>query len=205
MARNPRLTDVYVDGLNELLRDLRALPKDAAKELRDASVRIADQHMVPSWRDAAMRAGPWGQKLAESVKAKRDRVPSVRIGGNRKAAQLSGINVSRMTLINYIIMGALAGFSGIVMAARLGSASTTAGVGNEMKVITAVIIGGASMSGGEGTIIGGFLGCVLMALISNAMTLLNVSVYWQTFITGFTLLIAVLVDCLSKMQRDKKG
>lgn len=127
------------------------------------------------------------------------------IGGNRKAAQLSGINVSRMTLINYIIMGALAGFSGIVMAARLGSASTTAGVGNEMKVITAVIIGGASMSGGEGTIIGGFLGCVLMALISNAMTLLNVSVYWQTFITGFTLLIAVLVDCLSKMQRDKKG
>lgn len=85
MARSSTLTDVYVDGLNELLRDLRALPKDAAKELRDASVRIADQHMVPSWRDAAMRAGPWGPKLAESVKAKRDRVPSVRIGGNRKA------------------------------------------------------------------------------------------------------------------------
>ncbi len=127
------------------------------------------------------------------------------IGGNRKAAQLSGIHVSRMTLINYTIMGVLAGFAGIVMCARLGAASTTAGQGNEMKVITAVIIGGASMSGGEGTIVGGFLGCVLMALISNAMTLLNVSVYWQTFITGFTLLVAVLIDCLSKMKREKNG
>ena len=84
MARSSTLTDVYVDGLNDLLRDLRALPKDAAKELRSASVRIADQHMVPSWRDAAMRAGVWGPKLAESIRAKRDKVPSVRIGYQKK-------------------------------------------------------------------------------------------------------------------------
>ncbi|MBQ3274485.1 MAG: ABC transporter permease [Christensenellaceae bacterium] len=89
------------------------------------------------------------------------------IGGNRKAAQLSGIHVSRMTLINYVIMGTLAGFAGVVMAARLGAASTTAGVGNEMKVISAVLSGGASMSGGEGTIVGGFLGCSCRELESD--------------------------------------
>lgn len=83
-SRTSRIDDVYIDGLGELLRDLRALPKDAAKELRDASVTIADRYMVPSWRQAAMKAGPWGPKLAESVKAKRDRVPSVSIGGRRK-------------------------------------------------------------------------------------------------------------------------
>ncbi len=116
------------------------------------------------------------------------------IGGNEKAAKLSGIHVERMKIRNYIIMGILAAFSGIVLTARLGSASTTAGVGMEFKVITAVIIGGASLKGGEGTVIGAFLGCVLMAIIANAMTLLNVSVYWQTFVTGLTLLIAVLID-----------
>ncbi len=123
------------------------------------------------------------------------------IGGNIKAARLSGINVAKMQIFNYILMGILAAFAGIVMTARLGSASTTAGTGMEFKVITAVIIGGASLQGGEGTVVGAFLGCVLMALIANAMTLLNVSVYWQTFVTGFTLLLAVLIDRLGNAKR----
>lgn len=125
------------------------------------------------------------------------------IGGNYKAAKLSGINAERMQINNYVIMGVLAAFAGIVLTARLGSASTTAGVGMELKVITAVIIGGASMSGGEGTVIGAFLGCILMALIANAMTLLNVSVYWQTFVTGFTLMAAVLIDRYGKLKQEK--
>ncbi len=127
------------------------------------------------------------------------------IGGNEKAARLSGIHVDRMKLKNYMLMGLLAAFAGIIMTARLGSASTTAGVGTEFKVITAVIIGGASLQGGEGTVIGAFLGCVLMAIIANAMTLLNVSVYWQTFVTGFTLLVAVLVDRFGKMSTQKNA
>lgn len=127
------------------------------------------------------------------------------IGGNIKAAKLSGIHVDRITIVNYVIMGLLAGIAGVVLTARLGAASTTAGSGMEMKVITAVIIGGASMSGGEGTVVGAFLGCILMALISNAMTLLNVSVYWQTFITGFTLIVAVLIDRAGKLKQEKNG
>lgn len=125
------------------------------------------------------------------------------IGGNFKAAKLSGIHAEKMQIVNYVIMGLLAAFAGLILTARLGSASTTAGIGLELKVITAVIIGGASMSGGEGTVVGAFLGCILMALISNAMTLLDVSVYWQTFVTGFTLMAAVLIDRAGKIKQEK--
>ena len=125
------------------------------------------------------------------------------IGGNEKAAKLSGIPVNKMKILNYGITGLLAGFAGIVMTARLGTASVTAGTGLELRVITAVIIGGASLQGGEGTVIGAFLGSLLMALITNALTLLGVDVYWQTFVIGATLLIAVLIDRLGKIRKEK--
>ena len=77
------VVEARVVGLNAILRDLRALPKEAQAELRSASVKIAERHMVPAWRAAALEAGPWGPKIAASVRAKRDRVPSVVIGGKR--------------------------------------------------------------------------------------------------------------------------
>lgn len=125
------------------------------------------------------------------------------IGGNMKAASLSGINVKKMQIVNYTIMGFLAGLAGIIQTARVGTASTTAGDGGEMKVITAVIIGGASMSGGEGSILGAVIGVLLMAIINNAMVLLNVNVYWQTVVTGITLFLAVLIDIIGRRQKEK--
>ena len=83
MARSSRSFDVEVEGLNELLRDLRALPKEASAELRLASQRIADRHMVPAWKAAADNAGPWGAKISTTIKAKRDRLPSITIGAQR--------------------------------------------------------------------------------------------------------------------------
>jgi hypothetical protein len=80
----PRLDEAYVPGLNGLLRELRNLPKEAQAELRDASQEIADKHMVPAWKEAALRAGPWGRAIAASVRSRRDRVPAVVIGGGRK-------------------------------------------------------------------------------------------------------------------------
>ena len=126
------------------------------------------------------------------------------IGGNEHAARLSGINVDRMKILNFVITGMLAAAAGIVMTARLGAASVTAGTGLELRVITAVIIGGASLQGGEGTVLGAFLGTFLMALITNALTLLGVDVYWQTFVIGATLLTAVLIDRLGKMREEGK-
>jgi ribose transport system permease protein len=120
------------------------------------------------------------------------------IGGNERAARLSGINVDGMKVLAYTLTGLFAGLAGIVMTSRLGAASMTAGTGLELRVITAVIIGGASLQGGEGTVFGAFLGSLLMALITNALTLLGVDVYWQTFVIGGTLLTAVLIDQIGK-------
>ncbi len=125
------------------------------------------------------------------------------IGGNEKAAKLSGIDVVKMKIFNYVLTGAFAAMAGIVMTSRLGAASVTAGTGLELRVITAVIIGGASLNGGEGTVTGAFLGSLLMALIINALTLLGVDVYWQTFVIGATLLLAVLIDQYGKIRKEK--
>lgn len=84
MARGQRISDVYIDGLNELLRDLRLLPKNAQKELRQASAVIADRYMVPAWKDAAMKAGPWGPDLVDSIRSKKDRVPAIKVGLDKK-------------------------------------------------------------------------------------------------------------------------
>ncbi len=87
--------EVYVEGLNDVLRALRALPKEASAELRNASARIASEHMVPAWQNAALyNAGPWGQVIADSVRVRRDRLPAVQIGGNRKV--LSGGGTATM-------------------------------------------------------------------------------------------------------------
>jgi hypothetical protein len=77
--------DAYIEGLNDVLRAMRALPKEASNELRQASNVIASRHMVPAWQNAALyNAGPWGEAIADSVRVRRDRVPAVQIGGNRK-------------------------------------------------------------------------------------------------------------------------
>jgi len=116
------------------------------------------------------------------------------IGGNQRAAQLSGIRVDRLILIGFIIMGSLAGLAGVLGAARLNSAVVNAGVGIELKVITATVLGGASLKGGEGTILGGILGVLFIALIENAMIINAVGVFWQGLVVGLVLLFAVSLD-----------
>jgi ribose transport system permease protein len=127
------------------------------------------------------------------------------IGGNEQAARLSGINVDRMKILNYCITAVLAAAAGIVFTARMSSASCQAGTGWELRVITAVILGGASLKGGAGTVLGAFLGVFLMAIITNSLTLLGVDVYWQQFVIGMTLLTAVLIDTLGKMKKEGKA
>jgi ribose transport system permease protein len=116
------------------------------------------------------------------------------VGGNSRAAQLSGIRVDRLILIGFIIMGTLAGLAGVLGAARLNSAVVNAGVGIELKVITATVLGGASLKGGEGTILGGILGVLFIALIENAMIINAVGVFWQGLVVGLVLLFAVSLD-----------
>ncbi len=115
-------------------------------------------------------------------------------GGNKRAAKLAGINTDRMKIVSFVAMGALAAFAGIISIAYLKSVPTTAGAGREMDVIAAVILGGTSMSGGRGSILGTFLGAAIMAVVRNGMVLLSVPAFWQSGFIGIIIIAAVLMD-----------
>lgn len=116
------------------------------------------------------------------------------IGGNERAARLSGIRVEKMKLWAFVLSAFLAGIAGILLSSRLGAALATSGRGLELRVITAVILGGASLSGGYGKIWGAFLGALFMALINNLLIISRVSGYWQEIILGLILIVAVGID-----------
>lgn len=120
------------------------------------------------------------------------------IGGNEKAARLSGIPVDMMKIIGFVASAVLAGVAGILLTARMGGSMVTFGQGMELRVITAVIMGGASLNGGAGNIPGALLGTVFMALVNNVMIIAGVSTYWQQIIIGIILLFAVSFDVLLK-------
>jgi ribose transport system permease protein len=124
------------------------------------------------------------------------------VGGNEKSAAMTGINVKRVKIINFVIVGTLAALAGITFASRFGNASVTIGTGMEMQVITACVIGGASLNGGEGTIAGAFLGAMLMSMLVSALNLLGVDVYWQNVLTGVILVFAVVTDTIIKNRRE---
>jgi len=127
------------------------------------------------------------------------------IGGNESAAILSGINVKRIKVFNFALVGFLAALAGIITTARLGSASTSAGNGLELKVISAAIIGGASLKGGAGTILGALLGAVLMSIIVSSITLLDIGTNWVDFVIGAALLLAVMADMTGRKTKAAPG
>lgn len=126
------------------------------------------------------------------------------IGGNEKAARLSGINVDFVKIANYCLVALLAGVAGLLTTARFGTSSVTIGTGVELRVITATIIGGASLNGGEGSVFGAFLGALFMGVVANALNLLGVGAYWQNFITGLILIIAVLLDVINERRKNRQ-
>lgn len=116
------------------------------------------------------------------------------IGGNAKAAELSGIKVKKMIQFAFILSALLAGIAGILLASRLGAAMSTLGRGMELRVITAVILGGASLTGGVGKIPGALLGALFMGIIANIMVIARVSGLWQEIVLGVILIAAVWLD-----------
>ncbi len=115
-------------------------------------------------------------------------------GSNEKAAIYSGIRTKRVVFFTTTLCSALCGVAGVIYMARFGSAQPTFGVGMELNVIAAAVIGGASLSGGSGTILGAILGTILLSVVSSSLALLDVSVYWQDIIRGSILLTAVTID-----------
>lgn len=123
------------------------------------------------------------------------------VGGNLEAARLSGLNTDRIIASVYVIMGFFAGLSGFVLAARLNSAEQVAGLGYELTVIAGVVIGGTSLFGGEGGIFGTIMGVLLIGVLNNGLTLMNVSSYYQQIIIGIIIVFAVFFDQIVKRRQ----
>jgi len=126
------------------------------------------------------------------------------IGGNKESARLAGINVDRFTIITYGITGLLCALSGILMLSRLGSAPSTMGQGVEFNIISALLIGGVSFNGGEGSIFGAFLGILLMGIISNALALFGINANMQLVIVGTILVFSVWMDEVNRRRKERK-
>ena len=126
------------------------------------------------------------------------------VGSNREAARLSGIKTRWTECKAYIISGSMVAIAGIVYATRLGAAQATAGQSYEMEAIAAAVLGGNSIMGGEGTIIGTVMGAIVVAIVRNAMVLLEISTYYQQIVTGAVILIAVIIDMQRKERASKR-
>ena len=116
------------------------------------------------------------------------------VGGNERATSYSGINVKRVKLWVYALGGALAAVGGLILTARLDAADPKAGLGYELDSIAAVVIGGTSLSGGRGSILGTVLGCLIIGVLNDGLFLLDVSPFWQQVVKGFVILAAVAAD-----------
>jgi len=124
------------------------------------------------------------------------------MGGNEKAAKLSGVNTPRLLFYTFVNMGVLAALAGIIVAARLNSSTPNAGDGMELDVIAACFIGGASATGGIGTVIGAVVGAFLIGVLNNGMSILGVGIDWQKVVKGLVLLAAVFFDVYNKNKSE---
>jgi len=123
------------------------------------------------------------------------------VGGNETAAALSGINTGGVKVLVYALCGLLSGLGGVLMTARLGVAAPTAGQAYELDVIAATVVGGTSLMGGEGTILGALIGAGIMQVLRNGLVLTGVSAYWLQAVQGLVIVVAIMLDQLRKRGR----
>ena len=120
------------------------------------------------------------------------------IGGNEEAARLAGIAVARTKTLVYVISGGCAAVAGMLLMARFSSGSPQTGIGTELQSIAAVVVGGTSLMGGRGAIVGTFLGALLIGVLNNVMDLIDIESYTQEIVLGAVILLAVILDELRK-------
>ena len=123
------------------------------------------------------------------------------LGSNEEAVRLSGVNVDFWKIIVYTVSGAICGIAGLLIASRLNSAQPALGQGYELDAIAAVVIGGTSLSGGTGTILGTIIGAFIMSVLTNGLRILSVAQEWQTVVTGIIIILAVYIDILRRKRR----
>jgi ribose transport system permease protein len=125
------------------------------------------------------------------------------IGSNEEATRLSGVAVDRWKIVTYAVCGLFSGLAGVLIAARLNSAQPSLGLGYELDAIAAAVIGGTSLSGGEGTILGTVIGAFIISILTNGLRILSVPQEWQTVVTGSIVVLAVYLDVVRRRRREQ--
>lgn len=123
------------------------------------------------------------------------------LGSNEEATRLSGVNTVKWKIVIYTITGIFSGIAGILMASRLNSAQPSLGTGYELEAIAAVVIGGTSLSGGVGSILGTIIGALIMSVLTNGLQIMSVAQEWRTVIVGVVIIIAVYADILRRRKQ----
>jgi inositol transport system permease protein len=126
------------------------------------------------------------------------------IGGNEDAAVASGINVKKVKITLFVIAGLCTGLAGVILMSRINSGQPAAGLMYELDAITAVVVGGTSLSGGVGTMLGTMVGGLIVAILQNILNLTNVSPYWQQILKGLVIVLAVILDITTKSKKTVK-
>jgi ribose transport system permease protein len=125
------------------------------------------------------------------------------VGGNLEVSRLMGLNVSKIHFVSYIVCGLLAALAGILVVMRIGASARYLGEGLELKIIISCLIGGVSLAGGRGTIVGTTLGVIFMTLVGNSFSIFEIGAYWQDVIVGALLIIVVCVDAYINILRQR--
>ena len=169
---------------------------EAITGLGDAFVSIGSARLLGIPNQVWIAAGI---VLAASVALKKTRFGRhiYAVGGNEEAAKLSGLNVRKVKLMVYTVAGALSAVGGLIVTARLNSATPIAGEGFELDSIAAVVIGGTSLSGGRGSVLGTVLGALIIGVLNSGLVIMGVDPFWQTVIKGCVILLAVVIDRLN--------
>jgi ribose transport system permease protein len=123
------------------------------------------------------------------------------LGSNEEASRLSGVSVDRWKIAVYAVCGLFAGLAGVLIAARLNSAQPSLGLGYELDAIAAAVIGGTSLSGGEGSILGTVIGAFIISTLTNGLRIMSVPQEWQIVVTGGIVILAVYLDVIRRRQR----
>ena len=181
---------IYFNDTPELLADLAGF----AHRLRSARAADSERGADP------VRGG--GRRQPRSSTRRCSGRYTFALGSNEEAVRLSGVNVDRWKIVIYSLGGAICGIAGLLIASRLNSAQPALGQGYELDAIAAVVIGGTSLSGGAGTILGTIIGAFIMSVLTNGLRILSVAQEWQTVVTGVIIILAVYADILRKRQID---
>lgn len=187
-------------GLALVLSDLRPIYFTGTPSFQKIAMGSVTERIIPGFDLPNAVLILFGAAIVASIILNRTILGryTFALGSNEEATRLSGVTVDRWKIMVYMLSGAFAGLGGVIMASRLNSAQPALGAGYELDAIAAVVIGGTSLSGGDGSILGTIIGAFVISVLTNGLRILSVPQEWQMVVTGIVVVLAVFLDVLRR-------